>query len=261
MPESIILYLQAVNTASLPEFPGRLLHAAFFQLLHACSPQLSAAIHDNMQAKPFSISLLTSPRKKRKQHGRWQFVTGEQFSWRINALTPEVYAAVSTIQASDSFNIGALAVTVVSVSADTPGQNLLPWLNAPEKVREIQFHFHTPVSFRKDKYDYPIPQPALIFASLADKWNSVGMTPVINKEELRILAEQILPRDWQGKTAKVYFAKDRGMLAFTGDFRFALQQLKPEQRTPLLRLAHFACYAGVGRLTTQGFGQTTVDFI
>ncbi len=44
-------------------------------------------------------------------------------------------------------------------------------------------------------------------------------------------------------------------LAFTGSFSYDLRHLPEEMRRRFLLLARFAEFSGVGRMTSQGFGQ------
>ena len=55
---AIIYRLRACNAGLLPITHGRFMHAAFFAALHQASPELATAIHDNVQAKPFTVSQL-----------------------------------------------------------------------------------------------------------------------------------------------------------------------------------------------------------
>ena len=54
----IILKLTAENSAELKFINGRLMHAAFFQILNSASPQLGNFIHEKMNLKPFTVSFL-----------------------------------------------------------------------------------------------------------------------------------------------------------------------------------------------------------
>ena len=48
------------------------------------------------------------------------------------------------------------------------------------------------------------------------------------------------------------------MPGFTGPFAFSIGRLSAEEREIILLLTQFAPFCGVGRLTAQGFGETTV---
>ena len=55
--------LTAVKDERMEGFAGRLLHAAFFRHLAACSPRLSHQMHDEENIKPFTVSPLIQPQR------------------------------------------------------------------------------------------------------------------------------------------------------------------------------------------------------
>jgi len=127
-------------------------------------------------------------------------------------------------------------------------------------VKEIRFNFVSPVSFRIDDFDAPYPRAELIFASLADKWTQAAMPAAADKKIIRDLAAQIRLTQWRGQSKIFYFAHDRGIPAFWGEFFYNVAALSKDVRKVFVLLAKFAEFAGVGRLTGQGFGQTRIAF-
>lgn len=123
-------------------------------------------------------------------------------------------------------------------------------------VQTLTLKFTSPVSFRYFNQDYPFPLPKLVFGSLADKWMRLELLASIDREVVREAAENVIPLEWQGNSHKVYFGQDRGMLAFSGTFRYDVSHLSQEMQQTFLLLAQFAEFAGTGRLAAQGFGQT-----
>ena len=262
--------LRAEQSAWLPVVHGRLMHAAFFAALRELSPELSGYVHDQMNLKPFTVSELRLPQQRlRQEHGRWQIPAGTILRWRVTGLTEMMVQAIAAIPPGYQLQAGGLQLVVECMSMD-PGEeadsgalgedDLIAACLAVPKVDEITFRFLSPVSFRVDDRDYPWPLPAYVFASLADKWNQAGLPGNLDKTAIHAEAETIRPLVWQGQSQRVYFAHDRGVLAFTGTFTYDLRSLVPERQQLFLLLAQFAVFAGVGRLTGQGFGQTRITY-
>ena len=73
----IIFELTAENSAELKFINGRLMHAAFFQILNSASPQLGNFIHEKMNLKPFTVSFLNPKKNLPNFEGQWQVRRGE----------------------------------------------------------------------------------------------------------------------------------------------------------------------------------------
>ena len=265
-----IYRLRAEGSAWLPVVHGRLMHAAFFAALRELSPELSGYVHDQMNLKPFTVSGLVLPKQHlREERGRWYIPAGTILRWRVTGLTEMMVQAIAAIPPGYRLQAGSLPLVVERMSMD-PGEeadsgalaedDLIAACLAVPKVDEITFRFLSPVSFRADDRDYPWPLPAYVFASLADKWRQAGLPGALDKTAIHAEAAALRPLAWQGKSQRVYFAHDRGVLAFTGSFTYDLRGLAPERQQLFLLLAQFAVFAGVGRLTGQGFGQTRITY-
>ena len=140
----VVYRLRAENSARLPLFHGRLLHGAIFSLLREYSEVLTDFIHNEMNSKPFTVSLLTTDRERDTRAKDFLVEKGGGYYLRLTALHDHVLEAL--------------------------------------------------------------------------------------------------------------------LLAFTGRFSYLLTELETGAQTLLLMLAQFSVFAGVGRLTAQGFGRTRVEF-
>ena len=264
---AIVYQLRAENSARLSFINGRLMHAAFFKVLHEMSPELEVFVHDSMNIKPFTVSFL-NPATDLDSDGKAWFVSrGDKFFWRVTALNENILKAALSLEAGQIMQAGSLIVKVEKITADKnirsdsgiiTEEKLIASCRKRSNIREINFQFLSPVSFRIDNYDAPYPRSELIFASLADKWTQAQMPASVDKKEIRKLAEQLRLTQWQGQSKEFYFARDRGTLGFWGNFVYNIEALSEDVRRVFLLLAKFAEYSGVGRLTAQGFGQTRI---
>lgn len=259
---AITYELRAENSARLPFINGRLMHAVFFKILNENSPALGSFIHNELNLKPFTVSFLDPAEKIPHFDNRWQVRRGDKFIWRVTGLNAEILQAAQSVPVDYIIQSGALTLKVEAIRADScvAIKDFISHVKNLPHVKEICFDFVSPVSFRIDNFDAPYPRAELIFASLADKWTQAAMPAAVDKKTIRELAAQIRLTEWQGQSKKFYFASDRGTLAFWGKFFYSVETLSDDVQKVFLLFAKFGEFAGVGRLTGQGFGQTRVDF-
>ena len=63
---AIVYILQAEEDGWLPEFTGRIMHGAMFQILKEKSQELAEFIHNDMNIKPFTVSELNRCQDNKK---------------------------------------------------------------------------------------------------------------------------------------------------------------------------------------------------
>ena len=253
--------LQAENSARLSFINGRLMHAAFFKILHEVSPALESFVHEKLNIKPFTVSFLDPLKKIPIVENRWQVRSGDKFFWRVTALNEEILNAALAVPFGFAIQAGELILSVTDIDSEILAEeDFISSVKKLSPANEITFEFLTPVTFRIDNFDAPYPRADLIFASLADKWTQVQMPAAVDKKFIKELAAQIRLTEWQGRSKKFYLAQDRGTLGFWGNFKFSLKELEFDAQKVFMLLAKFGEYAGVGRLCAQGFGQTRVIF-
>lgn len=256
--------LRAKNSARLPLINGRFMHAAFFKILNETSPALGDFVHNALNLKPFTVSFLDPLEDLERDNDRWLVRRGDKFFWRVTALNEEILRAAISVSVGQELQVGALSLSAEKIRAEDdflPVENFIARIKNLPRIKEICFDFLSPVSFRIDNFDAPYPRPELIFSSLADKWTQAAMPADADKKIIRDLAAQIRLTQWDGRAKKFYFARDRGTLAFLGKFFYNVEALDQDLQRVFLLLADFARFAGVGRLTGQGFGQTRVKFL
>lgn len=265
---AVTFELEVERGGSVPGFAGRLLHAAFFYLVQEYSPELADSLHNEENVKPFAVSPLkenTAPYKMIYEKTPRRVEAGTHFLWRVSAWRTDIVEFLLNIPMCMALRIGQLDCRIVHAYVDGRHDSGLMRISdlmaasfTRPFTREISFHFHSPVSFRRDRYDYPAADGRLIFASLADKWQQAALPADIDRASISELAEQIYPTDWQGRTQRVYFGKNYGLCGFVGDYSYSLRAIDTDSASVLTLLAQFANIAGTGRMTGQGFGQTRV---
>lgn len=266
---AVVFELVAENGERVSDAQGRLLHGALFSMLAEVDPGFASLLHDGTTVKPFSVAPLELPPDAPKV-GRDRLVrAGDVVYWRVAALDEAVLRALLSVPLGSAVQVGRLRLVLRRVVADSGERSDVGVLDETEliaaclsekSVRSVELRFLTPVSFRVDSSDYPLPTPALVFSSLADKWAAAELPASIERNEIRADAERVYPVSWKGETRRVVFGRDRSVVGFVGRFAYDLSALPMEARQVFLLLGQFAVFSGVGRLTGQGLGQTRTTY-
>ena len=93
---AILYRLRAEAPARLPSFHGRLMHGLMFHLLQEHSAELATFLHDELDYKPFTVSLLQESAgqaygmevRRGRDHRELPFCVkeGHTYFWRVTAL-------------------------------------------------------------------------------------------------------------------------------------------------------------------------------
>lgn len=266
---AVVFELSAENGERVSEAQGRLLHGALFTLLGEVNPGFASLLHDGTNVKPFSIAPLELPKYATKDGDDRLLRRGDRVYWRIAALDSTLLETLLSVPQGSVVRVGRLQLILRRVIADSRERNDVGVLDemdligaclSENSVRTVELRFLTPVAFRVDDSDYPLPVPGLVFSSLADKWTASELPASINRNEIRADAERVYPVSWKGETRRMFFGRNRGVTGFVGRFSYDLSALPIEARQVFLLLAQFAVFSGVGRLTGQGLGQTRTTY-
>ena len=265
---AIVYVLQAENSSSLPLVNGRFMHAAFFKILNDFSPTLGTFIHNEFNLKPFTVSFLEPLRKIPNNGDCFSVRRGDKFFWRVTGLHKEILQAALSVPVNEKIQAGNLTLRINEIICDgniradsgvVAIEDFISYAKNFKNVEELVFNFVSPVSFRIDNFDAPYPRAELIFSSLADKWTQAEMPASVDKNIIRELTNQIRLSCWRGESKKFYPAHNRGILAFFGKFSYNIELLDNDIQKVFVLLAKFGEFAGVGRLTGQGFGQVRLN--
>ena len=259
---TITLTLQTHNSGSLPEFPGRFLHAAVFSLISSIDEEAGNYWHDMSGIKPFTVTLdYNQPRRN------YVIQEGDILFLRINVWHRDWWYILAEISESMRVQIGPLQATIVDVYCEAPfglpfrEENILDLIQLrleSKPARKIEFEFLTPTLFNGTHGDITFPTAELVFASIVDKWNAGDIEDTLDKPRVKELCERVILSDWSGRTKRVYFGRDRGYTGFVGNFAFNLSKLGVEENQLITVLALFGQYCGIGRLSSQGLGQVKI---
>jgi CRISPR-associated endoribonuclease Cas6 len=228
-----ILQIPLFPVKSLPPSMGRAIHALFFQWMSAADPILAEQLHQQHQL-PFTLSLSPGSRPKLRISLLQKQLLTPLLLGLDKALGTEIHLADVPCQVGHAIDM--IQTNYFKQLAQT----------TPQEV--IELRFLSPTSFKQGRLVQPFPLPELVFAGLLRRWN------LFAPEALHFPSVT-----WQGLVSafnlKTHALKMEGgaEIGSVGWVRYRFPD--PEQAKIAAILAHFACFAGVGRKTTMGMGQ------
>ncbi|MDJ0795708.1 MAG: CRISPR system precrRNA processing endoribonuclease RAMP protein Cas6 [Calothrix sp. MO_167.B12] len=248
---SIVIELAATDVGEIPPTLSRALHALVLKWLAAGNQSIAEAVHGS-QNSPLTISGLLGNRR------RGGVRIGDYFYFRIglldgNLIQPlmqglELSEAQSIVLADFPFvlrNMYALPGT--HQLAGAADYALLS--HPPQVLNDIELNFLSPTSFKQNQGVQTFPLPELVFNSLHRRWN------IFAPEQY-----QLPTCEWNALVTayelKTYALKMEGgtEVGAQGWVRYRFKEV--EIACIATTLANFAFFAGVGRKTAMGMGQT-----
>jgi len=233
-----VVQIPLTTTEQLPPTLGRAIHALCLRWFSLADEALGTQLH---QAENLPMSLVMKS------------VSARQLNLRIGLLQKELLAPLLWGLAQDLGQETTLTdipcrlgrnIEVLQ-SADYETLAHLP----PQSKLDLQFL--TPTSFKQGKTIQPFPSPELVFNSLLRRWNAFAPSDL-----------QFPVTEWQGVTAayelKTYALKMKGGAEIGAQGWVSYEFADAIQAQVATTLAHFALFAGVGRKTAMGMGQTKV---
>ena len=264
---ALVYELRALNSNSLPQHHGQLLHGLCFKLMEKFSSSLATAVHDKMSIKPFTSAEFEFLRGNNIKNKRYYIHENDIIYWRVTALNDDVLQAFLSIKPGQVLSIGNLQLMVEKLLAN-PELRADTGIFAPEDMiaecfsllpqSSITMNFCSPTTFRSGTMDFSWPLPEYVFGSLADKWEAMNMPGNINANRIKEAAAAILPGDWQGASKCIVLSPRRKALCFSGRFTYRLDNLSIVSQQTMLLLAAYAEISGVGRWTAHGLGQVRI---
>ncbi len=267
---STVIRLEPLEPVKLPVHLGRAAHAWFLKLaLSDADPVMAALLHDQSADRPFTVSDVLGGHPAGANQ-RW-FRPGEKATLRITTLTEPLTRFMLRQKqrgALRQIRLGGGVFQVREMFQDASGhpwagmdrfETLLQKYWEPENPpASLSLRFASPTVFRSNQVYLPLPVPRLVFEGLYRRWNRFALQE-IPEEFLSFAADSLVIRDFQIRSRRVHIKKGdawREIPGFVGACTFGA--VVPERYW--LRWTHllaaFALYAGVGKNTAMGLGQT-----
>lgn len=266
---SVVLLLTPLEEVEIEATVGHRAHAAFLDLIRQVSPGLSEALHDpKVSVRPFTVSPLWGiPAREGRVRLR-----PERSCWlRVTLLARPLYERLmGALLGGDppQLRLGE-GRFLIREARTMPGSH--PWAGyatweelarqaRPERELTLEFVSPTAFSFGEKgwgRHIVVLPQPRLVFGSLARTWNAYAPPPVrVEVGALEHYAEEhVVVREIGGLRTRMLNFGGRPQVGFVGRVTYGLMGENDIARIQLAMLADFAFYGGVGYKRTMGMGQ------
>lgn len=271
MPLAVLLILSPAG--AIPDCHlGREAQAWFLKQIQAFDPQMSQAIHDSSEVKPYTISDLFAL----AENG------SPRYALRLTAFSQPLENFLSGCLLEHPPHklrlwYGTFSVDEVVIDADkhpfTGSATYGSLIQAASRpAGSFALDFITPTAFRSDGMDIPLPLPHLLFRGCWQKWNAYAPPEVqMDAGVLEFLKTCLLIEELRDlNTTRVKFAdgKRGGATGFTGRVGLHLasgeKTFKKEEWIAYAQMARalalFSFYCGIGHHATVGLGQTYPHF-
>lgn len=248
---SIVIELAAAENGEIPPTLSRALHALVLHWIGMGNPAIAESIH-NAQNSPITISNLLGNRRREGTR------IGDYFYFRIGLLDGGLIEPL--MRGFEQSETQAIALAgfrfILRNLYALPGTHQLAGAadyallsNPPQVLHDIELNFLSPTSFKQNQNVQTFPLPELVFNSLQRRWNIFAPT------------QYHLPNcEWNGTVSayelKTYALKMEGgaEVGAQGWVRYRFNDHETARFATIL--ANFAFFAGVGRKTAMGMGQT-----
>lgn len=185
---------------------------------------------------------------------------GDRIAFRVSTLNPETDVAASSwtdTLPNASLEFDALAVCDLQIERIHQTSYDQLWAQAlQEGPSVIRFRFRTPTVFREHRQLMPFPLPSLVFHTLGEKWRRWSPVDLRGVDEW--VASSVFLTGYRLRTRRL-MGHRATYPGFVGDAWFSLRRLDALQIPAIRALALYAQWAGVGAMTTVGFGQVEVS--
>ncbi len=209
-----------------------------YGLLKDIDPEIHKA-----QPNPFSLSL-------GGHEGAWWVRVGILQESLYARLSPHLFGLLGqSVRLKELYRVKA----VLQEEHPWAGVSSYPRLFQGQASPSLGLQFASPTFFRRKGNSYPLPEPRLVFDSLAQRWDAFA--PVKVPEELGQTWERMTIARFQGHTQSIKPNPDERGVGFVGRVVYYLPAASPMEAQWMQALGRFAFYAGVGAKTSLGFGR------
>lgn len=269
MPYSLILNLVPLSPIPKTHLSGRHLHALFLALVHSQSSELATTLHAQTTQKAFTLSLLQSniTTQQFPDTLQWSYrkaiPAGSLCWWRITLLDDMLFSKLVSLwldlDKQQQWHLGGSPIQVTRVigtqQAGQPWASYLSYAQlyeqASDRNRKLPFRLCSPTNFRISDYDSCLPTRDRVFKSLLKRWNCYSGIPFPED-----LIGSIYPSDMTLHSEIAIDSRSK-FIGSVGNITFnILGDIFPSTIKQINTLASFSLYAGIGRKTPMGMGQT-----
>ncbi len=256
---AFVVRLHPAGDGPAPRPQGQGAQALFLDLVRQVAPDLSAALHADAPSKPYTVAVLP-PRRRDLVELRVSLLSADLFQ-------PFVQALLRQMPGEAPLRLGQAALRLGDVIG-TPAPQGHPWAGygsfaelharaAPARAVALEFATATAVGQGSRPDGRPrlaiLPDPALIFPSLAKRWNELAPPELrLDLDAVKAAAADTLVSRYRAESVEISLGKGP-QKGFVGVATYELPS-DPAQARMLGLLADAALFLGVGVKTARGMG-------
>ncbi|WP_022846647.1 CRISPR-associated endoribonuclease Cas6 [Desulfurobacterium sp. TC5-1] len=256
MPGKIRIIFEADNPVPVSELSPDRIHGLFFSILDS---ETAGKLHSINGLKPFTLCCPVFFRSKKETVKRFFVEITFLEDWLLSKTT----TAVILNSRNRNYYLNSYKIKLFR-TFKIDSDDIISYENIKEKAntrtRDIILDFITPTTFKRGKYDYPLPEPSLIYKSILKKWNRFSGERLPSKEILEKIGRDIQVAGCWIKTTKLEMASLKKITGFRGRIVFYNASKDAEFNRIITQLTLFAPFCGIGRKTTMGFGKVRTFF-
>jgi CRISPR-associated endoribonuclease Cas6 len=271
MLTSAVIRFTPEESCALPASTGNYVHGLFLTLVKSQDSALAESLHDDDRAKPFTVSPVFGDLVPLGR-GNNSLIPGKNYWMRFTLLDDTlsgVMLPALTQAKGETFMLGGRTMRVTEVCLDSASDD---WagMSSHEQIynryivrqegicSRLSLHFLTPTTFRKDRHNIILPQPATVFYSTLEKWNTLSGLPLDDAGFLDWLNHSCVVSRYEIKTRMWDFDKYK-YIGMVGEVEFT--DLSKEETVWCAlwnMLADYLFWAGAGAKATMGMGMARV---
>ncbi len=270
---AIVLRLAAASRGSLSAEHGDHARAALLNLIREGDSPLAQKLHDDNNAKPYTISLIQGG--KRSKDGAQHFGEGDVAEWRFTLLIEPAFEALLRKyllnRALPHIRIGVVRFAIVDAFASGTGhpdsghisvsELNERWNGSAENLQKnIKLDFHSPTAFNlgqdPETRHYRIrssPDARTLFSTLRKRWVKLG--GIDAGDEFDAWVDQNLEQTVINLQTHTLRVEKRLITGFMGQVEYRLYGTNLHWLPYLHLLANLTFWTGAGYQTTRGMGQ------
>ncbi len=256
MPVTAILNLRAATSGPVARSFHCLMHPVFLDRISQTDAAMGKTLHDSSAVPPFSLSpvlgIRDHVRENRSCRVRFGILSDDLADIFVQSMEKGLWQEPIRLE-NHVFEVEHIVLGEDSRESWSGQSTFQEIMIRAGLDRRVSVNFVSPVSFKRGDVHYPLPDPVLIFGSLARRWNAFAPFHIPEDMDFSNIGFSHI----NIRTEPYSLRKGGTVNGFTGNAVFVFKT--GEETVFCCRaLLEFAFYSGIGVKTTQGMGMCRV---
>ena len=268
---AVVMTMSPLQSSRVRATMGAQAHAAFLATVREADYTLARTLHwPEIPQRPFTVSRLEGTEPARNG---WLYLDPQTlYWWRFTGLYPPIFRNFIEHFLKGNrppvVRLGEAYFSIHEILVTSHGHSwagYTTWADLASNsypTEAIRLEFHTATAFGLGQQSWGkrigvLPDPRLVFDSLARSWNPYAPAPLhIDRKALRDYIDRaVIIKRIEGLRTRMLHFKRVYQIGFTGQVTYGLMEENIQLQTQMDTLANFAFYAGVGMKRSMGMGQ------